>query len=78
MKIINIKQFINEQVRIVFTNNDMLEGWFVEDKYHSNSWSILPLRENRSVSFSKSDIKSLTWLSNNQTIKCSEIDFKEY
>lgn len=76
MNKINIKQFINEQVRVDFIDGEKAIGWFVRDKYHTNRWSILYLTDSRSISFVKSQIKSITWLSNGYTVKYSEIEFK--
>lgn len=77
MNKINIKQFINEQVKVNFIDGEKATGWFVRDKYHTNRWSILYLTDPRSISFVKSHIKSITWLSNNHTVKYSEIEFEE-
>lgn len=77
MKKINVKQLINEKVRVKFIDNDLEEGWFVRDKFHNDMWSVLSLNDTRSVSFRKSHIKTITWLSNNQVLKYDEIDFEE-
>ncbi|VEU75759.1 Uncharacterised protein [Mycoplasmopsis maculosa] len=77
MKKININNLINNTLKVELKNGAVLTGYLVKDKHHTSSWVILPLNTFDNInSFNKSEIKTITYLSNKYIFKINEIDFK--